>query len=91
MELDEILLMFECIRSHGSNHFHIKSIEGLVNHYSEMCPKFAAKTNHDQAQQLVRASVNNLMFSGAEISIFDVNKEILDYLHHRGLEAQISK
>ncbi len=84
MDLDEMLLMFDYIRNHGSNHFHIKAIERLVNHYSETCPKFNTSTNHSQAQQLVKACVNNLMYaSGAEISIFEVNKEILDYIHHK--------
>ncbi|MHA2029217.1 MAG: hypothetical protein ACW99A_08485 [Candidatus Kariarchaeaceae archaeon] len=84
LDLDELILMFDYIRSHDANHFKIITITELVDHFEKVCDKFKNDTSHDEAERLVRYSLSNLFEKETEkFSIFDVDRETLDYIHYR--------
>lgn len=84
LDLEELIMMFEYIRNHDANHFKIISITELVDHYENECDKFKENTSHDEAERLVRYSISNLLEESKHLfSLFEVNKETLDYMHHR--------
>ncbi len=84
LDLDELIMMFEYIRNHDANHFKIVTITELVAHYENECDKFKENTSHEEAERLVRYSFSNLLDEGKQLfTLFEVNKETLDYMHYR--------
>jgi hypothetical protein len=88
LDLDELILMFDYIRSHDANHFKIITITELVDHFEKVCEKFKDVTTHEEAERLVRYSLSNLFDKETEkFSLFDVDRETLDYVHYKIREA----
>ncbi|OLS24273.1 MAG: hypothetical protein HeimC2_23380 [Candidatus Heimdallarchaeota archaeon LC_2] len=78
--------MFDHIRYHDASHFKIASITNLVDHFEKVCEKFKENTSHSEAEKLVRYSITNLLdYDTRKFSIFNVNKEMLDYIEYKAI------